>query len=133
MKANWEDFVEARIVGIEVRHDRQTAKIVTEGLNCRYSSINLQGVERILVNEFRETNVIESATLWAANLSPLTEKLAFLISNSDDLSRQADFKEAIEEVKSKIEAGTLVFFEIEPIYGAWIMALVRDVACLDRT
>ncbi|MDN7466124.1 hypothetical protein [Burkholderia gladioli] len=132
MDIYWDDFVEARIVGIEVDQDAKTATVKIDGRQCRYCTINLQGVERLLVNEFRENNVIDNVKLWKTDGLGLREALAVLISSSNELAQQAVFGSEIERSRNQVASSTHVLLEIEPVYGAGIIAFAQGVMCVER-
>jgi acyl-[acyl carrier protein]--UDP-N-acetylglucosamine O-acyltransferase len=132
MEIHWDDFVEALIVGIDVSRDAKIAMIMVDGRQCRYTSINLEGIERLLVSEFRESNAIDNVKLWAADDSGLREALAVLISNSDEPAEQAAFKSVIERSRNQVASGTHVLLEIEPVYGAGVIAFAQKITCAER-
>jgi hypothetical protein len=132
MEIHWDDFVEAHIVGIDVSWDAKIATIKVDGGQCRYTSINLKGIERLLVSEFRESNVIDNVKLWAGDDSGLREALAVLISNSDEPAEQAAFESVIERSRNQVASGTHVLLEIEPVYGAGVIAFAQKITCAER-
>jgi hypothetical protein len=121
--------VEARITGISLSGEAKSVAITLWRESTGFTTLTGLGVERLLVNEFREQNVVDRVVLWDAAADPdeYRQSLGTLISGGGENEMVAAFLPLIENEIACILSGQKVFVEIEPVYGASITFLSKKV------
>lgn len=121
------EFVEGHVTGVVVNDREKTAEIALRSNTKGQFIIRLQGVERLLVDELREQNIINNIRLWNSSdtVPDYHGVVACLVSGKDDDTWAEQFASAIQEVERYIANGEQVLLTIEPVYGATIVALAR--------
>ena len=131
---NFADWVEACVTAVTVV-DRHEVRIVLErgGKRC---SLRLEGVDRLVINEFRQQNVVEQIILWTshsepADYYPILAEIVSGVTGHGDVGN--GLRQIIDDEASAIRAGAKVLMEIEPVYGAHVIALAKRVTMVEES
>ena len=124
------NLIESRLVGVTIEEDGRLLAlsfIKTDGARLL---IALQGVERFLLSEMRNQNVVESVTTWSGCCA--TEELrdtAFaLIAGRPEADCDQRFVPVVDEILGRVARRGLVFLELRAIYGAEVLACAESIA-----
>jgi hypothetical protein len=112
---------DAYLVGLQIRPAGLEIFIETKSGDAR---ILLAGLERLLVTEFREGNIIFDSG-EARNDAHIEELFDILLQSSAE--QQRPYR---DEMKALIAAGERVLFYVSASYGAVVVALCRAVQLL---
>lgn len=120
-------FVEGYVTGV-VNNDLD--KVVEIFLRDRARAtfvIRLRGVERLLVDEMRQQNIIDNIRLWKGRNGgdDLHSAVSWLVSGSGDEVWAKQFSSEILQVEELVRHQERVLLRIEPVYGATVVALAR--------
>jgi hypothetical protein len=123
-----ERFVEAHFLGIELSESTKAVKLVFREPNGRRFFLAGFHLHRLLVSEFRETNIVDHLNLWdsTADADTYRDALCGLVSGQDD-PQNADWKQLFDAETKSIRDGTKVFASIEAVYGAQILMLAESI------
>jgi len=124
---DFRDFVEARITGIALLDESKTVRISLRGQAKQCFTLIAEGVDRIVVNEFREQNIVDRLTVWDSKTDP-TEYRSTLVSLISGLIGDAvdpAWNPVIEREIEAISLGSKVLIEMEPVFGASVILLAR--------
>jgi ribosomal protein L21E len=123
-------FHDKQLVSIAVADDTLTIEILTQD---RRTKIRVVGLQKMRVTDFKEGNIINivqaiHAQQSTESLSAVRSLLQYAYEISDDELQQdtklsCSFDKKIEEY----ERGSLVILEIEPSYGAYLVAVGTDI------
>ena len=122
-------FLESRLLGVETFWSKRRAVLSFANAADDRFELKLNGVERLLVNEMREQNIVDEITLWNdKNLTHKAREAAFYLTtgiheNQCDSSQ----KRVALEAYARVENGDFQLLEISAIYGAQILAMVESI------
>ncbi|GAB3627740.1 hypothetical protein PTE30175_02436 [Pandoraea terrae] len=125
----WSHLVEAEITGILVFADKKCVEIKIRDSNRNDWLILAEGVDDVLVEEMRLTNIVDR--VWQVDASTsITERVAqriyYLLRDGD--SEGFDKEWSVLQAKlDAIRRNELSFCEIEPVYGATVMMLAKHI------
>lgn len=93
--------------------------------------ITATGVEDFIADELRLSNIVDSVHCFDAadfqeNVSAIADSLFFLMRGRSPTPADLEWKPLKEKLKS-IESGVLKLLVVEPVYGATIILLAREV------
>lgn len=130
MITDWPEFVESHLTGIAIEDSRRFVRIYLRGVDHRRSVLTISGVDRLIVNEMRERNIVESIRCWNQFGSDMegSELLTFLITGRQTDDGDTAFAAVVETARESIRRGEKVLLEISPVYGAQVIALATDVS-----
>lgn len=130
MHFNWSKFIESHLTGVAIDDSQRLIRIYLRDVAHQRSIITISGVDRFVVNEMRETNIVECISCWNARSSDADyrEALAFLITGKYDDDIDAAFELLIDKASESICKGEKILLEIEPIYGAQVIALAAGIS-----
>jgi hypothetical protein len=122
------DCVEAHVVGLQVPEQTKVVSIVLRLVGGRTAILTAEGVDRFLVNELREQNIIDRINVWdkGSSQEEFQQRLAELIGADRDSA--SVFSSLVASETHRIAKGERVLVEIEPVYGAWFLMLARSVS-----
>jgi hypothetical protein len=134
MPINFPDFIESHITGVTLDDSLRLIKIYVRSIDHQQFTITISGVDRFVINEMREINIIDSISCWNERSSyrDYSESLIFLITGKQDNSDDHAFSVTVEKAKESICKGEKILLEIFPVYGAQVMALAADVSISDH-
>lgn len=83
------------------------------------------GVDRFLLNEMREKNIVETTRIWDRQDSQdsLKSAISLLVTGSTKDDYDKAFTPIIQRAIEKIENGENILLEINPVYGTEILVL----------
>jgi hypothetical protein len=123
-------FHDEKLISIAVADDVLAIEISTRD---KKNKIQVVGLQRLRVTDFKEGNIINVAQVICAEQSTESTsvirsllKYAYGLDNTD-LQKNTKFSSFLNEKIKEYEEGVIVIFEIEPSYGAYLVAVGRDI------
>lgn len=118
------NFVESRLIGIQLDETGREVVLSLVETGGKRFALKLQGLEKLLVNEMRQQNVIEGLVHWAkCDASPALREAAFwLIAGAAEVACPPEAAIAIDKALDRVARGDLELIEITAIYGAQVIA-----------
>ena len=118
------DFIESRLVGVQVDRTGREVSLSIIASNRIAFTVKLHGVERLLISEMRQQNVIEDMTHWTREKldAPLREAAFFLMTGSAEEDCGPALAVVANAVVDRVSRGELEMMEITAIFGAQIIA-----------
>jgi hypothetical protein len=128
------DCIEAHITGITMLEESKTINISLRGQAKQCFMLVIEGVDRLVANEFREQNIVDRVVLWDLTSEPneYRASLAALVSGASEDQIEDTWQPLIEKEIASIQQGEKVFVSIEPVYGVWIVLLARKVTVMPQ-
>ena len=134
MVFDFSELIDARLVGV-------THKLSVNDIILAFSKrsglveIRALSVERILISDFTEQNVVDEITIHAGReertiLKERIAELLFRCSAADAMSKPT-FSEKLNATLREVEAGEKVFLEVIPVVGASVSLLALKLEILD--
>ncbi|MGE0498586.1 MAG: hypothetical protein AB7O72_12215 [Ramlibacter sp.] len=123
-----ERFVEAHFLGIELAEAPRVAKLLFREPNGTSFSLAAFDLHRLLVSEFRETNIVDRLILWDSSGDPNSYRDALdeLVSGKVD-PQGHNWKHVVEAETREIRDGVRVLVSIEAVFGAQVLMLARNI------
>jgi hypothetical protein len=117
-------LMESRLLAIRIDdsgHEVVLSFIDTQGVRF---SLQLHGVERLLVNEMRQQNVVEELIHWkrGVHLDAVREAAFALTTSASETDCTAQMAAVALEVADRVVRGELEMLEISAIFGAQVLA-----------
>ncbi|MGY2413083.1 hypothetical protein [Pseudomonas pergaminensis] len=129
-------FHDGKLVSIDVADDILAIEISTQE---KTTKIQVSGLQKLRINEFKEGNIINIARIVHAEKSAESEitgrSLLKYVYELDDtnLMQNSKFSSFLDKKAKEFEEGSIVILEIEPSYGAYLVAVGRDILEEDIT
>lgn len=118
------EFMESRLLGIQV--DEAGCDVVLSVIDATGTkfALELHGVERLLVNELRQQNVIEAMTHWARGepTVELREAAFILMTGATENDCGSQLAAAAYKVVDRVSTGELEMMAITAVFGAQVLA-----------
>lgn len=117
-------FIESRLLGVQVDKAGHEVLLSIIDTNDTQFTLKLHGVERLLVNELRQQNIIEEMTHWGKGASgaSLREAAFYLMTGVAETDCGPQLAMAASSVVDRVVRGELEMMEITAIFGAQILA-----------
>lgn len=116
-------FIESRLLGIQI--DETGHEVVlsfrdTEGVKF---ALQLHGVERLLVNELRQQNVVEEMTHWtrAESSEGLREAAFILMTGVTEKDCAPQLAAIARELADRVVRGEIEMVGISAVFGAQVL------------
>lgn len=118
------NFVESRLLGVRVDETGREASLSIREKSGAKFDLELHGVERLLVNELRQQNIIEDATHWTSGKAQTTlrEAAFFLMTGVSERDCGEQLAQVAAAVVDRVVRGELEMLEITAVFGAQIIA-----------
>ncbi|MEG8233901.1 hypothetical protein [Pseudomonas orientalis] len=123
-------FHDKELISIAVIDDALTIEILTQE---RKTKIRVGGLQKLLVTDFKEGNIINVVRVIHTGCSTesvgaVRSLLQYVYEISDnELQQDAKLSCSFDEKIKEYEEGSILIFEIEPSYGAYLVAVGRDI------
>lgn len=123
-------FVESRILGIKIDESGREVVLSLIDTDGAKFTVQLHGVERLLVNEVRQQNIIEELTHWArvGESESLREAAFALMTGVNEKECGAELAAVALNVVDRVVRGELEVVEITAVFGAQILASFASMA-----
>lgn len=123
------EFIGSRLLGVQIDKTGHEALLSIIDTNDTQFTLKLHGVERLLIDEMRQQNVIESMTHWVQGMpeASLREAALFLITGGSEKDCGSPLSMVASNVVDRVVRGELEMMEITAIYGAQILALFASM------
>ncbi len=124
------DFVESRILGIQIdQSGREVELSLIDTAGAKFT-VQLHGVERLLVNEVRQQNIIEELTHWArvGESESLREAVFALMTGVSEKECGSELAAVALNVVDRVVRGELEVVEITAVFGAQVLASFASMA-----
>ena len=117
-------FIESRLLGVRIddaSHEALFSIVDTDGVHY---TLTLHGVERLLVTELRQQNVIEELTHWQKEATGASFREAVFLLITGGFEQECDPQLALVAAThlDRVVRGELELMEITAIFGAQILA-----------
>ena len=124
MQLHLMDFVESRLLGVQVDETGREVELSFVGTDKAKFVLELHGVERLLINEFRQQNVVEEVVHWtrAAASEDLREAAFFLMTGSSEKDCQPQLAAVAQAVVDRVIRGELEVIGVSAVFGAQVLA-----------
>ena len=130
---NWELLTEATIDSIYFDHANSGIRIEISTVweDKKRKQIVASGVDDFVINEMKFSNIIDRINLFncddiESNKREMARRLFFLLRGVEPSQLDFDWGVLHEKIES-IRNGSLIFMEIEPVYGATILILAKHI------
>lgn len=125
-----QDIEESWLSGVETDAQRKDA-LLNFSKGGRRWQMSASGVQRILIEEFLEQNVVEEIVLFDTNSKAeaypdLLAQLLFRRETASELA-EPEFKTVHDATMRQIQAGELLLLQVRPVYGASVLVLAEDI------
>lgn len=123
------EFIESRLLGVQIDKMGDGASLSIIDANGTQFTLKLHGIERLLVNELRQQNVIEEMTHWTIGRSEagLREAAFYLVTGGGEKDCGQQLATVASSVVDRVVCGELEMMEITAIFGAQILALFKSM------
>lgn len=134
MALDFSELIDARLVG--VMHIQSSNDIVlTFFKRSKVLEMRALSVERVLISDFTEQNVVDEIILHKGgeHKATLEERVAELLfrCSAEAAIAQPSFHEKLDTTVREVEAGEKVFVEIIPAVGASLLMLTLRLELLE--
>ena len=118
------DLVESRILGIQIDETGRNVVLSLIDTAGTKSHLELTGVERVLITEVRQQNVIEGMTHWVqgASIDGLREAAFALMTGAVEKDCDPSLAMIALGVVDRVVRGELAMMEIRAIFGAEVLS-----------
>jgi hypothetical protein len=123
-------YHDEKLVSIAVVDNSLTIEISSKDKKVR---IKVTELEKLRITDFKEGNIINLAQVIHAGVSTDTESMVRLLLkyayevNDADLKRNAKLSSFLDNKIKEHQEGSIVILEIEPSYGAYLIAIGRQI------
>ena len=121
-------FVEGRVVGIACDESQAIVQLMLEDASRHRHLLTAHQVDDLLVLEMRKQNIIDRICVWDANSEPAEckKKLALLLYGELDAAvKYPEYSRRIDETAARITSRQSILLEVEPVFGALILLLMK--------
>jgi hypothetical protein len=118
------NFVESRLLGVRIdQTGREASLSIKEKSGARFD-LELRGVERLWVNEFRQQNIIEDLVHWTAGeaSADLQKAAFFLMTGAAEQNFDVRLAQVASTVVDRVVRGELEMLEMTAVFGAQVIA-----------
>ncbi len=117
-------FMESRLLGIEVDETGREASLSIIDTGGTKFTVELHGLERLLVNELRQQNVIEEMKHWIRGepVADLRDAAFALMTGFAEEDCEPQLAKVAFNVVDRVAGGELEMLEITAVFGAQIIA-----------
>lgn len=122
-------FMESRLLGIQTDEAGREVVLSICDTNGKKFVLELHGVERLLVNELRQQNVIEQMTHWTRGepTVELREAAFSLMTGVSEADCGAQLASVAVSVVDRVSRGELEIMEITAVFGAQVLASFASI------
>ena len=117
-------FMEGRLLGIQIDETGHEVVLSLRDTEGAKFALQLHGVERLLVNEVRQQNVVEEMTHWKRGESAegLREVAFALMTGVPEKDCAPQLAAVAREVVDRVTRGEIELMEISAVFGAQVLA-----------
>lgn len=122
-------FHDGKLMSITVADEKLSLEVYSDG---KLTQIQVVGLEKLRATEFKEGNIINSLTILSPDSLPDISEVRALMKyayelNDADLERNPKFSSFLEGKLKEYQDGSLLVLEVEPSYGAYLVAIGRGI------
>ena len=123
------EFIESRLTGVRIDKTGREASLSITQRNGSELTLNLHGVEKLLINELRQQNIIEEVTHWTNEIpkNKLREAASYLVTGGICKDEGSELMIAVDQLVHKVVNGEIEMLEITAIFGAQILASFASI------
>lgn len=123
------NFMESKLVGFSVSNSRKEVSVTVKLIGAKMLKITMYGVEKFVMNEVREQNIIEEIYLWPENSDRqlLKEAAFWLFGNSSEENCIETVRPSVQKAVDRVINGDLMLMDAKAIYGAEFLAAFSAV------
>ena len=133
MRAQHMNFVESRLLGIQIDETGRHVVLSFIDTACAKFSFELNDVERLLINEVRQQNVMEGMTHWTqrAPSEGLREAAFALMTGATEKDCAPALVAVALNVVDRVVSGEISILETRAVFGAMILASFGSMSLRD--
>ena len=123
-------FAESLLLGVTVDEaERSVAVTVRTAIVRDKFTFMLRGIDRFLLDDMREQNVIDEIMIWdsSAARSDYHDTLAALVGAKAQAGSDDPFAQLVDNLSAEIMSGKKTLIQIVPVAGASIVGLAQEV------
>lgn len=124
-------FHDGRLMSIAVTDDTLTLEVLTQGKTIK---IQLCGLEKLRVSDFKEGNIINAVRIICPKRNSSSDgvgrsliKFAYAL-GEEGLEDNSKFASFLDGKLEEYEGGSILILEIEPSYGAYLVAIGKEIS-----
>ena len=127
--SDYSEFVESHLTSIRCYEKEKRAEFVFALPSGGERLLAVHGVDRMLIHEMREQNIIESVEVYDSTSSEDDMRWAVeMLTMPGGKVDPTSFAPVIRSVMNRIAMGEQVLLAITPVYGAMVLALVTQIS-----
>lgn len=118
------NFVESRLLGVHIDETGREVVLSLIDTSGTKFALQLHGVERLLINEMRQQNVVEDVTHWTRGepTAGLQEAAFALMAGAAEKDCGPQLAAVARGAVDKVARGELEMLEIGAVFGAQMLA-----------
>lgn len=126
-----DSFVEARICSVSFSDTQKEVSLGLALAGGERKTLRIVGVDRFVANDLRENNIVDRILIWdrSRGQQALRAAISTLVYGSEPPSNSDPREVIVDREVAAVERGEKSLVEIEPVYGAAIVALAEGLAC----
>jgi hypothetical protein len=125
------NFYEARLSGVQTDESCLEALLSIIDKEGSRFTLRLEGLERLLVDEFRQQNVIEEVRHWTRTYSADLRASAFLLLTGISENKcSQQLSATVDAVLDRVARGELEILEVSAIFGAQVLASFKSLTVI---
>lgn len=124
-------FHDGKLISIAVTDDVLAIEVFAQD---KITKIQLSGLEKLRVTDFKEGNIINAVRVVRPKLPPSNDdvgkslmKYAYELDDAV-LERNEKFSFFLDKKLKEYEEGSVLILEIEPSYGAYLVAIGKKIS-----
>lgn len=126
------NFVESRLLGVQLDETGQEAVLSLVAATGAKFAVHLHGVERLLIGEMRQQNVVEEMRRWAGGVpsAELREAAFALMTGVAEKDCGLGLAAIAHGVVDRVARKEIELIEITAIFGAQVLAICASMEVL---
>ena len=127
---DWNKFVEGHLIGIKVYQADKVAVLSLQEPAGKGWLLTATEVSEFMVLQMRMQNIIDRISIWNATSNDIDyrSKLYSLIHGKSVEGKDDLNSPVINKAVETIQRGDAVLIELEPVYGALVLILAKEVS-----
>ncbi|PTT89688.1 hypothetical protein DBR42_07390 [Pelomonas sp. HMWF004] len=128
-------FMESRLLGIQIDETGREVVLSLRDTEGAKFAVELRGVQRLLVNELRQQNVVEAMTHWKHGepLDGLRDAAFALMTGVAEEDCSPQLAAVASAVVGRVVSGELELMEISAVFGAQLLASFTSMTLVAKS
>jgi hypothetical protein len=126
--SKYAEFVESHLTSVRCLEKEKRVEIVFSLATGAECALIAEGVSRMLIQEMREQNIVESICIHDSKSEDEDlQWAARMLAVPDESTGSAVYAPIIESIVNQITTGEQVLMVVTPVYGAMVVVLATKV------